>query len=1410
MADADPEGEPAQLGTTADGVEADYDDFEKCGVLGRGGSATVHEVRVGDRRFALKEPHVPGDDAVVRRFRREAETWERLDDHDGVVDVLGWSTDPHPWIALELADGGDLRDRGGHSVGEATRIARTLADAVHHAHRHGVVHLDLKPDNVLFRTDGPDDPAIADWGLARLREDAPDADGVSPPYGAPEQLAPDRFGDPDERTDVYQLGALYYRLLTGESPASDGATPSPEAALDGDPPRPTEVDPALPEAVDDVVARAMATDPADRYASALELRRDLDSLGATLAGADAGDRDGVAVGGATDGPAGDRTGGGSGEGDYGTAAGLERQGFVRLAPHYFDGRDPTPPGRAWRAGLRLVDVRDGAAIDRRVDRDGRQVELAGHLRERLEDGDDLVVVGPPGAGKSTVCKQVACAWHEAGRPVLYRESGTGDRLDAPATLRRHLDRVDGHALVVVEDAVRPEASAVLDAVDAFEDEESVTSLLDARRGEWADAGIHLERERERTRRRALDVVPVPRPGRDEYERFVDAVGRTADADLDVTVDELLPEVRSEAAGEERSPGELFLLLHRLLSYLDVHDDESGIAGDDEVTTGSDGETAGDGDATVHDEGPTTSLDGAVRWTRLDLERRGETALDVGVAANLLNAAGVSVHPELLHAVAPEEDAAVVEAIDALEGRVLFPDADRDRAGPYRAVHEVWSAEFLAHLLDAEGERAAHERVGRVVSRILELADDAELRDHLAWLLRGETDYLVRIADDPGEWADDVVKAVFQLGSEWPKFAPLFGTTGDSAFELPDACSADVRTRIPEWRGDAYRRHADYDRAEREYEQLAEVAESVTSEADSARLRVQSSLGIARVQVKRGEYESAVETAREGLSVADVDSRERCQLLGALASAQLQQGAIERARETTQRQREMADGIGARDIEAEALRRLGKAAREQGAYDEAREYFERALDLRRDLGHRHGEAEGLHELGTVFLSRGEYERAGEYFERSLSLKREFGDRQGEARSLSNLGIVSHGFGEFDRAREYFERSLSIKRQIGDRQGQTSALNNLGLIARKQGRYGEAREYLERSLSIKRDLGARKGEAETHNNLGIVARDLGEYDDARTHYERSLEISREIGSRQGEVDATNNLAIIAKDEGRYEEAQERFEHCLGIMRDLDNREGELNTLANLGIVARERGQYDRASEYFEQGLGIARELGNPNREADTLTDLGLVDCRRGRPEEARDRFERSLAVKRDVGDRQGEARCLGNLGMVAQSEGEYEEAQEYFEQAADLFDDVDDPRGTARVRLRRGRLALDRSETERARRQAREAVGTFEDLGSRHWTGRSRDLLGRVEAASGPPEAAREHWRSAVETFEAVGAPQDALGTLERLVETCREAGEDDRAREWCRHAEETLADAPEAVADRHREWVDSQAEELGID
>jgi serine/threonine-protein kinase len=257
---------PSLVGRTLGG-------YEVLEHLGAGGMGEVYLARstVLDRRVALKvlPPRLTSDDGQLQRLLQEGKLTSALN-HPNIITIheIGHADDVH-FIVTEFVEGETLRQRltrGAMDVQSAVDVALQVAAALRAAHGTGVIHRDIKPENVMLRPDGY--VKVLDFGIAKLRRADPDATDM-PIMGTTRYMSPEqaRGLEVDERSDIFNLGAVLFEMLTGR-PAFEGTTASDAAGI-------REAGPVLPDeipgSVAAIVTRALQKDRAARYQTAEEL-----------------------------------------------------------------------------------------------------------------------------------------------------------------------------------------------------------------------------------------------------------------------------------------------------------------------------------------------------------------------------------------------------------------------------------------------------------------------------------------------------------------------------------------------------------------------------------------------------------------------------------------------------------------------------------------------------------------------------------------------------------------------------------------------------------------------------------------------------------------------------------------------------------------------------------------------------------------------------------------------------------------------------------------------------------------------------------------------------------------------------------------------------------------------------------
>ena len=1164
--------------------------------LGRGGMGTVYlgeAVTPVDgvpdgKQVALKvfHPHLTGDAETERRFLQEAALGARLES-EHVVRTLAAGTADVPgrgatyWLAMEFVRGQTLRDLlreiGPFPEPLAVLLARQAAQGLAVVHDSGIVHRDVKPENLLVTPDHR--LKLMDLGVARLQEASMRLSHTgeflgSLPYAAPEQF---QGGAPvDGRSDLYSLGVVLYEALTGRNPfAAADPFATMRRHMEVLPDKPGMVNPQISHLLEELVMTCLEKKREDRFADAWALLEALEQ------GAN--------------------------------SRWWQARQTIALKP-----------GVVARFVRRVRLPRETAVHGR--DREIEQM-LEWFASAEAGRGQVALLVGEAGIGKTRVADELAARLEQGKSPFQFLHgSSPPEGAMRPlqpfteALVERYgedrLDEAIGRLLKGTP-ALVPAFTAFLRGSPAPAGAEPLTrdSLLSAAAGAFralsADVptvlvvdDLHFADEETRRlfaylARQAADskllLVGTARPERHlaEYLAGLEMIPATRRLQLGRLGAKESVALLRDFLGSPKTVEEVGL---RILEKADgnpffLFEIVRGLKERGALTPQADGTWAAKLGVTEV-EVPSTVRD----LLMLRLSELDEDDMDVLHAAAVQ---GFEFDPEVVSDALAQDRLPVLKRLGGLERRSRLV---RHLGYRYRFDHHLVREmvyEDLAPGLREEYHRLVGEALRRRAAAPETVAAhffrSSRPEEGLPDLLPGAARLLAAFQNEAGA-------ALCRLGLD-----ALPAAGGDAE---RDAVRFEVMLHLGSFLDRLGRRE--------EQEKVLNDARALAERLGGAEraIRLFDSLSsmfanTGRFEEARAAAEKALESAREA---KDLRGEARASMSLGMVAWSL--GRMEDARALYRHSHDLAKRLSDRRAEADALNNLGTVSQNTGDHEAARSYNEQALALHRESGNRQGEARSLSNLGIVSYFRGRYEEAREFHESALRIRRDIGDRQGESNSLNNLGAVAHNLGRYEEARSFHDQSLRIKRQSGDRAGEATALNNLGNVAYAQGDLAAAEFMHSQAVRIRRDIGDIRGQAYSVSNLGLIYLDMGKLGDARRSHEEALSLSHVVGDRGGAAIATQCLGSLAILRGAFDEAERLLQDALASCRGLGDARGESYVLTSLADLARQNGDFAGARALHEQALGIRRGLGYTHGVMMSHLLLGQVLESLGRKEDARE--------------------------------------------------------------------------------------------------------------------------------------------------------------------------------------------------
>ncbi len=1389
-------------------------------LVGSGGMAVVYRGMdtLLQRRVAVKvlRESYSDDPAFLARFRREAQAAANLD-HPNVVTVYDVCQDgDRHYIVMEYVQGQDLktliRQRGQLEVGEALDIAIQIAAGVGHAHKSGVIHCDVKPQNVLVTQDGR--AMVTDFGIARALSESglTESDTVwgSPLYFSPEQAAGD---PPSPASDVYSIGVVMYEMLAGRPPFDgEGAKTIFELILDSKPTPLREQRQEVPEELARLVEACLEKDRGQRppnftvVAESLEkIRSGLGALASVAPPFTACPHCSVTLPpGLAECPV---------EAACRALTRVESErvrGEKGLASRHATGRDssldsvtevdlagllelksaPRPEVRSFRIWPRKPSVGDTIAVEIVLANPGEADAADAELMYAVPNQEDFVLQSDTDRWQGIIrgreperaalisyrFKARRAGSFPPNRVVLTWSDPSGGPQSLLCGTVPPLRVIQRRLIAFVgRDEACEEANRLLEAAA-----QGQSSLLMVRGGAGTGKSTFAERLMGEAEKRGFTVAfgcGVARSA-ETLKPFLDVVRFYLDLGEAVLTEEEIYELivrrfRQESGGESTTGNFL----------------ARAVLGEERLWVASSALSSTPKEVLEHVH--------PHRWFRVVLRMAATSPLLIVLD---------DVHLS---------DSLTVELLKYLAGRCHESGARVLFCATIDVAHEEGGGPPVSVALRDLIETIAHNapfihtlELGNLNEEQIKTAIDlffpgGDLPDRFPWLAES---ILGSTGGNPlfvSETLRDLRKGrvsekrftVRKADESWELGS---GITPQWLFHhIPSGVEALLQVRLGKIGGDvaAVLEAAAVTGEEFEVEIVRRLVPKVGDEAfEEALDRLEAEALIRPVdreltlyRFTHGLYHAAIEQKLVGRSRRKV---QRLHRHVARSMQELYGSEVKKAKLLDIAEHLIAGGEREEGLQflLEGIEYLHETERFYQCFEPLRRAQEVAATVP-------GTQPRLLWLETVtFSETGHLERALDSCRRYLALVAGDADDESLSTAHGRAGELCFRLGRPDEAKAEFNRSLECAQSAGKPILLSRAHNGLGLLAKSRQDFPEARTHLLESLKLYGEADDDSGACAALINLGNVCRLMG---DARA-CERSLgeAVSRAetVGASHLQAGALLSLANLHLVEKRLDEAEVAYRESLRLYRLLGNRLSESMVLGNLALVCREQKRLDKAYRYYREAIRSARLIGHRPGELHLCLDFAWFLTETGRNDEASAAVEEARRLARELSDIQGEVRrILRRVGRVSTEESG--ESLFFLRQAERIAEECGNEEALAEVLREKitpcaadGAFLLPAEETVRTASRLEEIGRARNDRGD---MARALAVQAIVAAREGDAARSRDRISTLVHCMEEGGPPgsmSQSVRTLIALAE--KECGSPELA---ALAARMVRGDAPEAAS-----------------
>jgi Nif-specific regulatory protein len=1186
-------------------------------------------------RHELSEPQ------QLLRFKTEFSTLASLE-HESIVKVreYGLLNDRFPYFTMEYFAGKKISEYfDGHSWTALYDVILQIASALHHIHHLGIIHLDLKPSNILVDDRGK--AKIMDFGVAVESRQVLDRQiRGSLHYMPPEVLKQDRV---DSRADLYSLGMTLYETVTGALPGY--GKPSIEVIrmhLDEEIRPPSSINPRVPPELEQIIMKLLEKDPRHRYASAAALLHAV----AVAAGkkADAGE---MLVG----------------RGELFAAPLIGRKAEVAQLASMID------EARAGRGNGVIVAGAEGMGKSRIVRDATLRAQLEGArvfcgrcpinrktiYAPFVEIFQQMVLAVNPDADVSGEIRRLL-------RPVVLAAQGEES---TPETGQKY--RLFNRIVQAMQDMY-----GFLSASAPGSESSASPLILVIDDLQWADPSTaelfsFLIGEAKQNRLVVIGTLTLDPSGEAATEPGAHLAAwerRSREGNfpiirVDALSESLVREHLQSLLGEENIAEDLVrwtlwesagspLIVRRVVDYLIAH-------------------------GYLHWE-----ADG---WVA-EMDRIQGLRIPGGAASILMERveALAPQHRELLEAAAVFGESSGVD--------VLTSVASASQEDAYRTLREVVALGLLDESNDGKVIVFPQIHLREAVYNAMTERHRTEMHQRVAEVLEpalnaGSTQLLGQVAFHYARAGDDTkgVRYSVEAGDMAMRTIAHQGATDfyRSALELMDLAGAEEtrKSEVREKLADAYHRSSDYRGAVQAYQFLLKSIQARgKDDAPNADLaRVMKKLG--KVLGKRGDQEAGLSYFQNAIDQFEKlgMTLEVAELLNRIAGLHRERDDPEAARASSERALQLLDANEPNIVFGYVKNMLGLIEYNLGNWQKAHELFMESLKVGEKVGSERLCKVASTNLGNTLWKLGDWINALQYYKMNLSLSESEGDLWDLITAYNNIGIIEFSRGNFQAAVEYFEKSVRIDEKIGAIEFEALARENLAEAFEMLGRWGDALAQYNRCLALQGFDETRASRSSVYIPLARLMNKKGDIARAMSYAQKALAAAERARDEDLIAEASYVMANIEDERENYLEAERYLARSMSIFESHQTTQGLARAHTAAASIAFTQQRIDEATRHAELGAKFAGQLDDRFTLAKNDWVWGKILSSQGHRDAANAKFDSARTTFEELQTPYELARLMFDIGLLKE---EPEEATQTIRGAIRIFERLEATHDLERAR------------------------------------------------------------------------------------------------------------------------------------